>query len=153
MPERVLSRRPAQVLRIKRAYEPASPADGARVLVDRWWPRGVRKEAARLTTWARNVAPSATLCAWYGHDPARFGAFRARYRAELEANTEGIREILEVAGDGVLTLVFGAREVERSNAAVLREFLAERLRSRSAGVTPRRPRARRRPRRVSPVRG
>ncbi len=77
-------------LRIKRAYEPALPEDGARFLVDRLWPRGVKKETLALTAWLKDVAPSDALRRWFGHDPARWTEFRRRYRAELKVATDGI---------------------------------------------------------------
>lgn len=134
---------PAGRVRIKRAYEPPSPTDGTRVLVDRLWPRGIRKEAAHLARWARDVAPSAALCEWYGHVPERFPEFRTRYRAELAANPAPVAALAELARAGTLTLVFAARDTERSNAEVLREYLAGRLAPRLArGAGPRRGRAR-----------
>ena len=119
-------------VRLKRAYEPAEPADGYRVLVDRLWPRGVAKEAARLDDWARELAPSDELRRWFGHDPAKFAEFRRRYRAELAAREEKLRELRRRARRGTVTLVYAARDPEHNDAVVLAELLRERS-ARTAG--------------------
>jgi uncharacterized protein YeaO (DUF488 family) len=111
------------VIRIKRVYDPPSPEDGIRVLVDRLWPRGLSKRAARFDRWEREVAPSTELRRWYGHDPARYAEFRRRYLAELKGRPELLQRLREDARRGPLTLLFAAREGERSNAAVLKECL------------------------------
>lgn len=107
------------------AYEPADDGDGTRVLVDRIWPRGVSKDEARIDHWLRNLAPSKELRVWYGHDPARFEEFRHRYEAELGAEpaSSALAQLRNLAAGGPVTLVFGARDTEHSNAAVLRELL------------------------------
>jgi uncharacterized protein YeaO (DUF488 family) len=114
-------------IRVRRAYNPPSAEDGTRVLVDRVWPRGLRKDAARLDEWAKDVAPSTELRTWYRHDPAKFGEFRQRYTAELAA--PGPREALErlraLAADGPVTLLTATRELDISQAAVLAELLRE----------------------------
>jgi uncharacterized protein YeaO (DUF488 family) len=110
-------------VRTRRAYEPAAPADGYRVLVDRLWPRGVGKEEAHLDEWAKELAPSPELRRWFGHDPARFDEFRRRYREELGAREETLRELRARARDGTLTLVYGARDTEHNGAVVLAELL------------------------------
>jgi uncharacterized protein YeaO (DUF488 family) len=112
-------------LQIKRAYEPAAPADGARYLVDRLWPRGVRKEALALTGWLKDVAPSDALRRWFGHRPERWAEFRRRYRAELRTKPEALRPLAEALRRGPVTLVYGARDRERNHAVVLREFFLE----------------------------
>jgi uncharacterized protein YeaO (DUF488 family) len=114
-------------IRLRRVYEPPVPEDGRRVLVDRLWPRGVTKEAARLDDWRREVAPSAELRRWFGHDPARWPEFRRRYRQELEANPEPLEPLLDAARRGPLTLVYAARDERHNQAVVLRELLEERL--------------------------
>ena len=111
---------------IKRAYEPAEPGDGKRILVERLWPRGVKKEALQLDEWAKEVSPSPALRTWYGHRQERWPAFVQRYRAELEANPAAWEPLLEAARRGRVTFVIAAKEKERSSAAVLRDFLAER---------------------------
>ena len=110
-------------VRLKRAYEPAAEDDGYRVLVDRLWPRGVSREKARLDEWARELAPSAELRRWFGHDPARFDEFRRRYREELTPRADELEELRGRARSGRLTLVFGARDTERNDAIVLAEIL------------------------------
>ncbi len=116
-------------IRVARTYdEPqARVADGQRFLVERLWPRGVKKEALELDGWLKDVAPSAALRTWYGHDPARWDEFRRRYRAELDENEAAWAPLLEAARAGTVTLLFSARDVERNSAVVLREYLAERL--------------------------
>jgi uncharacterized protein YeaO (DUF488 family) len=110
-------------VRIKRAYEPAEPADGYRVLIDRLWPRGVNKQEARLDEWARELAPSPELRRWFGHAPARFEEFRRRYRGELADREEALRALRRRAREGPLTLVYGARDTEHNGAVVLAELL------------------------------
>ena len=114
-------------VRVRRVYDAPSDSDGARVLVDRVWPRGLRKDAAHLDEWAKDVAPSTELRTWYGHDPAKFGEFRQRYTAELA--TPGQREALArlraKAADGPLTLLTATREPDLSQAAVLAELLRQ----------------------------
>jgi uncharacterized protein YeaO (DUF488 family) len=110
-------------IRTKRIYEPASPDDGHRVLIDGMWPRGITRERAAIDDWARELAPSAALRRWYGHEPARFEEFGRRYRSELDAHCERLNELRRCAQSRTLTLVFAARDAEHSNAAVLAELL------------------------------
>lgn len=113
-------------VQIKRANLPAAKSDGARVLVDRLWPRGQSKEKLQLTTWLRDIAPSTELRKWFGHDPAKWEEFRKRYRAELDANPEAVAELRAiVAGHATTTLVFMAHEERYCNAVVLQEYLGE----------------------------
>ena len=114
---------PPERVRLKRAYAPASRDDGTRILVERLWPRGVSKAAAALAAWDRDIAPSPELRTWYGHDPARWEAFRARYLAGLEGHAADVERLRALARSGPLTLVFAARDAEHSSAAVLREVL------------------------------
>lgn len=113
-------------VRLKRAYESAASDDGYRVLIDRLWPRGVSKEKAELDEWARELAPSAELRTWFGHDPARFEEFRRRYRAELDAHRDRLAALRRRAQEGTLTLVYAARDSEHNDAVVLAELLRER---------------------------
>ena len=117
-------------IRLKRAYEPTASSDGYRVLIDRLWPRGVRREGARLDEWARELAPSAELRRWFGHDPERFGEFRRRYAAELAGQEEKLRELRRRARSGTLTLVYGARDKEHNDAVALAGILRAGRRSR-----------------------
>jgi uncharacterized protein YeaO (DUF488 family) len=113
-------------IRIKRAYDPPAPDDGVRVLVDRLWPRGLKRSEARVETWLKEVAPSAELRKWFGHDPARWGEFQRRYRAELVANAAlGVLRDL-IRDNKRVTLLFAARDAEHNNAVVLREVCRRR---------------------------
>ncbi|MCC7411392.1 MAG: DUF488 family protein [Gammaproteobacteria bacterium] len=110
-------------VRIKRAYEAPSAADGTRVLVDRLWPRGLRKVDARLDGWSREVAPSAALRLWFGHDPERWDEFRRRYEAELARKGPLLEALRASARQGRLTLIYSASDVEHNQAVVLRDVL------------------------------
>jgi uncharacterized protein YeaO (DUF488 family) len=113
------------MIRTKRAYEDPAPGDGRRVLVDRLWPRGVSKDEAALDDWFKELAPSDELREWFGHDADKWGKFRQRYRAELQAEEkqELLRDLAASARQGGVTLVYGARDEEHNNAAALRDFL------------------------------
>jgi uncharacterized protein YeaO (DUF488 family) len=119
------------MVRIKRAYEEPSRSDGYRVLVDRLWPRGVKKEALRIDLWAKDLAPSTALRRWFGHDPDRFEEFARRYQAELRAGpARSLRaELTRRAAHGTVTLVHGARDEEHNDAVVLRHLIEDALRS------------------------
>ena len=117
------------MIQIKRVYEPAVPADGRRYLVDRLWPRGIRKEALTLDGWLKELAPSNALRHWFKHDPAKWPEFKRRYRAELNERPEAWRALLETAERGNLTLLFSARDTEHNSAALLKAFLEEHLRA------------------------
>jgi uncharacterized protein YeaO (DUF488 family) len=110
-------------IRIKRAYRPPARSDGARILVDRIWPRGLRKNAAAIERWMKEVAPSSALRQWYGHDPLRWEMFRQRYRAELKSRAASLDELRKIAGERPLTLVYSARDEQHNQAVVLREVL------------------------------
>ena len=110
-------------LAIKRVYDPPAPEDGYRVLVDRLWPRGLKKEEAALDLWAKDVGPSRELRQWFGHEPARWEGFRHRYAAELDAAAEQWRPLLVKAARHRVTLLYGAHDVEHNNAVALRAYL------------------------------
>ncbi len=114
---------------IRRAYEAPTASDGYRVLVDGLWPRGVRREALRLDAWARELAPSAALRRWFGHEPARFTEFARRYARELREGpgAAALAELTHRAARGTVTLVYGARDERHSNAAVLRDLIEDAL--------------------------
>lgn len=114
-------------VRVRRVYDEPAGDDGARVLVDRLWPRGLSKAAARLDHWCRSVAPSTELRTWYGHAPERFDEFARRYRSELAEpeRAEALAGLRELAAAGPLTLLTATRRPEISEAAVLSEVLAE----------------------------
>jgi uncharacterized protein YeaO (DUF488 family) len=116
----------------KRIYDEPEPDDGTRILVDRLWPRGVSKEEAQLDDWMKEVAPSDGLRAWFDHDPDRWEGFQDRYQKELEHRTEQIDALLEHAGDGTLTLLYGASDEKHNNAIVLEDYLTEILDERSS---------------------
>ena len=107
----------------KRVYEPASAADGYRVLIDRLWPRGVSKKDAQIDEWARDLAPSDQLRHWFAHRPERFERFRVRYTEELRAHRDHLAELRKRARGGTVTIVYAARDAEHSNAAVLAPLL------------------------------
>ena len=111
-------------IRIKRAFEKASGEDGLRVLVDRLWPRGLRKEDAAIDLWLKELAPSAELRIWFGHDPVRWEEFRRRYLAELALKTALLDEIRRSAAGRKLTLIYAAKDEAHNQAVVLRDLLA-----------------------------
>lgn len=113
-------------IRIKRIYKPAEQKDGYRVLVDRLWPRGVSKDKACIDVWLRNVAPSSALRIWFGHDPALWLEFRARYHAELRKNSKVVAPLVERAKKGTLTLLYSARDERFNQAVALKAYLDKR---------------------------
>ena len=115
----------ASQLRLKRAYEAPAKEDGVRILVDRLWPRGLTKSKAAINHWMKEVAPSAELRKWFGHDPDRWPEFRRRYREELRRHAAVLDEIRELAQQGPVTLVFSARDERHNDAVVLKEALTE----------------------------
>ena len=110
-------------IRLKRAYEPAAPADGWRVLIDRLWPRGVSRRRAQLDAWEKDLAPSTELRQWFGHEPSRFQEFRRRYKAELQSQRERLSALRRRARTGAVTLVYSAHDTEHNDAVVLAEVL------------------------------
>lgn len=111
-------------LQTKRIYDPPSPADGVRILIDRLWPRGISKESAKLDYWAKDIAPSHELRKWYRHEPAKWEEFRTRYFAELDAASEAVDALRAHLGDGTVTLLFSSKETALNNATALKEYLA-----------------------------
>jgi uncharacterized protein YeaO (DUF488 family) len=110
-------------VRLKRAYDAASPSDGYRVLIDRLWPRGVSKQKAKLDEWEKELAPSTELREWFGHEPSRFAEFRRRYISELRHARPRLTELRRRARTGTLTLVYAAHDSEHNDAVVLAEVL------------------------------
>ncbi|GAN59264.1 hypothetical protein ACI01nite_16150 [Acetobacter cibinongensis] len=108
---------------LRRVYEDPTPEDGARVLVDRLWPRGVSKERAHLTLWLKDIAPSTELREWFGHDPARWEGFQQRYKAEVAQNPDAMAQLVALARKGPVTLLFGARNTTENEAVVLAQLL------------------------------
>ncbi len=107
----------------KRAYDPASPEDGARYLVERLWPRGLKKESLKIDGWLKDVAPSTELRKWFGHDPEKWDEFRQRYFQELRHHPEEIARLRESSKNSKVTLVYSARDTEHNNAVALKDFL------------------------------
>ncbi|MBV8106715.1 MAG: DUF488 domain-containing protein [Hyphomicrobiales bacterium] len=110
-------------IRVKRLYDPPDRNDGARVLVDRLWPRGSRKETTKLTLWPKDIAPSAELRQWFGHDPARFAEFSRRYRAELTASKDAVSRLEDLMKTGRVTLLYAAHDENHNHARVLADYL------------------------------
>ena len=117
------------MIQIKKVREPAAASDGERFLVDRLWPRGVRKEALVLDGWLKKVAPSDSLRRWFNHDPAKWKQFQRRYRTELDSEPEVLPPLLEAAKKGDITLLFSAHDAEHNNAVVLKAWLEDKLKS------------------------
>lgn len=113
------------MIRLKRAYEPASTRDGKRFLVERLWPRGVKKETLKLDGWLKDVAPSAELRKWFDHDPAKWDEFRKRYVKELRQRPETWKPLASAAKKGTVTLIFSSHDQEHNNAVALKEFLED----------------------------
>lgn len=119
---------------IKRVYEPAAPADGYRILVDRLWPRGVTHEEARLDDWVPDLGPSSELRRWFSHDPARFDEFRRRYTRELATKKATLTDLRRRARTRPLTLVYSARDTEHNDAVVLAEVLRHGIRAENGRI-------------------
>lgn len=115
------------MIRVKRVYDGHEPEDGPRFLVDRLWPRGMKKENLQMEGWLKDVAPSDALRRWFGHDPAKWEEFRHRYDAELKDNSSAWHPLLEMARKQDITLLFSAHDIEHNNAVALRSFLEERI--------------------------
>lgn len=113
-------------IKLKRVYDPPAASDGHRVLVDRLWPRGLKKTAAKVDEWLRDIAPSNELRKWFGHDVDRWPEFKKRYSAELKASGEVLRDLAKKAKKQTVTLLFGAKDDEHNNAVVLRDYLKRR---------------------------
>ena len=113
-----------RMIKLKRAYDAAARDDGTRFLVERLWPRGIRKTDLRLDAWLKDVAPSTELRRWFAHDPRKWPEFRRRYRRELRTNASSLAPLLAAARNGTTTLVYSARDTEHNAAVVLRDYLA-----------------------------
>lgn len=110
-------------VKTKRVYDPPSRSDGYRVLVDAIWPRGLKKEDARLDEWMKHIAPTTALRQWFGHDPARWEQFKKKYQRELADKSESLALLRRRARSGSVTLLFAARDEEHNNAVVLKQVL------------------------------
>src|SRR5574340_372205 len=115
------------MLKVKRVYERAEADDGARFLVERLWPRGMKKEKLKMEAWLKDIAPSDNLRRWFGHDPLKWKEFQQRYRAELVKGPDSWRTIVEAGKRGNVTLLYSARDTEHNNALVLKSFLERRM--------------------------
>lgn len=112
-------------IRLKRAYDPPDPEDGFRILVDRLWPRGVARDAARIDLWLKDIAPSKELRKWFGHDPAKWLGFKQRYFAELDGNPQAVEELRLRVRHGKVTFVYAARDHEHNDAVALLEYIRQ----------------------------
>lgn len=121
-------------IHIKRIYEVPAPDDGARVLVDRIWPRGMAKEAATLALWLKDIAPTTALRKWFNHDPARWAEFRRRYEGELDANPAAVEQLRKLMKAGRLTLVYGARDTAHNHALALAAYMVAKQRGSHAAA-------------------
>lgn len=123
------------MIQLKRVYDrargPASGKEGSRYLVERLWPRGMKKEALKLDAWLKDVAPSDELRRWFAHDPAKWAEFRRRYFAELDARRAAWAPLVKAARRGRLTLLFSARDVAHNNAVALKDYIESHLKKRS----------------------
>jgi uncharacterized protein YeaO (DUF488 family) len=136
------------MIKIKRTYEPPARGDGRRILVERLWPRGMRKEALKVDAWMKEVAPTTELRQWFSHEVERWEEFRRRYRKELNSNRSAWTPILGAATHGTVTLLYSAHDTLHNGAIVLRDYLAERQagrprRGKHAGARPARVTSRR----------
>jgi uncharacterized protein YeaO (DUF488 family) len=113
-------------IKLKRVYEPAAPGDGERVLVDRLWPRGLSKAAAKVDIWLKEIAPSTELRVWFAHDPEKWSRFRGRYQTELKHHRERVDLLRQKANAGTITLLFAARDERHNEAVVLKRVLETR---------------------------
>jgi uncharacterized protein YeaO (DUF488 family) len=123
--KRPVQERLSKVIKIKRIYEEPTPNDGRRILVDRLWPRGLTKEKARVDWWLKEIAPSNELRRWFGHDPARWAEFKARYRDELKSQGALLDELRSLAVKESVTLLYAAKDEEHNNALLLRDLLSQ----------------------------
>jgi uncharacterized protein YeaO (DUF488 family) len=110
-------------VKIKRVYEQPTDSDGSRILVDRLWPRGLTKEKAHVDLWLKEIAPSTELRQWFGHDPEKWKSFRGRYETEIRNNDDLIGMLRDIAKEGTVTLLYGARDEKHNEALVLKQYL------------------------------
>ena len=112
------------MIQLKRVYEASGPEDGTRFLVERLWPRGIKKEALKFDAWIKDAAPSTELRQWFGHDPAKWKEFERRYASELDGRAEALEPIRKAAKHGKVTLLFSSHDAEHNNAVALKNYLA-----------------------------
>lgn len=118
-------------INIKRVYEPASKEDGVRILVERLWPRGVKKEELQMDFWLKEVAPSTELRKWFSHDPAKWKQFQTKYFAELNENTDALEQIELALRNGIITLLYSSKDTEHNNAVCLKKYLEKKFAKKS----------------------
>jgi uncharacterized protein YeaO (DUF488 family) len=116
------------MIKLKRVYDPVAATDGPRFLVERLWPRGIKKTALKLDAWMKDAAPTTELRQWFGHDPKKWREFRRRYFLELRANPDALDSILKAARNGPVTLLYSSHDVEHNNAVALKDYLEAKLR-------------------------
>jgi uncharacterized protein YeaO (DUF488 family) len=121
------------MINLKRAYDPANSADGTRLLIERLWPRGVKKTSLKIKSWIKDVAPSTELRKWFSHDPAKWDKFRSRYFDELKASPAAWQPIIEAARHGAVTLIYSSQDTEHNNAVALQEFLQQHMHKKTPG--------------------
>ncbi len=116
-----------EMINAKRVYEAEGKSDGRRFLVERLWPRGIKKENLHMEAWLKEVAPSQSLRQWFSHDPAKWEEFQRRYRSELDSHPDTWQPLLEAARQGTVTLLYSARDTERNSAVLLKDYLQKHL--------------------------
>ena len=117
------------MIHVKRVYEPPAASDGTRLLVERLWPRGLKKESLELDGWLRDAAPSTALRKWFNHDPAKWREFQRRYTTELDQHPETWQPILQAAQKGAVTLLFSSRNAECNNVVALKIYLESKMKN------------------------
>src|SRR5512143_931551 len=123
------------MIKIKRVYDAPSRDDGKRILIDRLWPRGVKKDEARIDAWMKDVAPSSDLRKWFEHDPGKWGEFKTRFFAELKNRKDLVDQLAGMARKGRITLLYGSKEERFNNAVALKEYLETRMKSAASNKT------------------
>jgi uncharacterized protein YeaO (DUF488 family) len=119
------------MIQLKRAYDKPSRTDGTRFLIERLWPRGVKKSSLPIAGWLKDAAPSTELRKWFSHDPERWPEFRGRYFAELKSRPEAVMPLVEAARKGTVTLIYSSHDAEHNNAVALQEFLEKKVKART----------------------
>lgn len=114
-------------IKLKRVYDPASKEDGTRILVERLWPRGIKKEDLKMNLWLKEVAPSTNLRKWFSHDPAKWSKFQEKYEEELDANQEALEPIIKALRQGPVTLLYSSKDTEHNNAVSLKNYLETKI--------------------------
>ena len=119
------------MIKLKRVYEEEAPDDGVRYLIERLWPRGMKKEALHIDAWLKDAGPSTELRKWFGHDPEKWNEFRRRYFSELDGASEAWAPIREAARRGTVTLLYSSHDTEHNNAVALKEYIERKISTRA----------------------